>query len=100
MSRFHLIRVGAMGQVGRFAAVDVVRYPRHSRVVVRTRRGLEIGQVLTPPDDGDDARVFADGDILRGMTIEDDLLNARLEKHRHDAYEACARLLSEERVPA
>lgn len=89
-----------MGQVGRFAAVDVVRYPRHSRVVVRTRRGLEIGQVLTPPDDGDDSRAFADGDILRGMTVEDELLNARLEKHRHDAYEACARLLNTERIPA
>ena len=54
MSRFHLVRVGAMGQVGRFAAVDAVRYPRHSRVVLRTRRGLEIGQVLSPPDERDD----------------------------------------------
>ena len=48
MSHYHLVRVGAMGQVGRFAAVDAVRYPRHSRVVVRTRRGLEVGEVLTP----------------------------------------------------
>ena len=43
-----------MGQVGRFAAVDAVRYPRHSRVIVRTRRGLEIGEVLSPPDDAND----------------------------------------------
>ena len=38
-----------MGQVGRFAAVDAVRYPRRSRVIVRTRRGLEMGEVLCPP---------------------------------------------------
>jgi hypothetical protein len=38
-----------MGQVGRFAAVDAVRYPRHCRVIVRTRRGLEIGDVLAGP---------------------------------------------------
>jgi len=57
MSRFHLVRVGAMGQVGRFAAVDAVRYPRHTRVVLRTRRGLEIGQVLSPPDERDALRL-------------------------------------------
>jgi cell fate regulator YaaT (PSP1 superfamily) len=89
-----------MGQVGRFAAVDAVRYPRHSRVIVRTRRGLEIGSVLTEPDDRDEGRTFADGDILRGMTIQDELLEARLEKHRHDAYEACASLLAEHKLPA
>jgi hypothetical protein len=95
MSRFHLIRVGALGQVGRFAAVDAVRYPRRSRVVVRTKRGLEIGDVLAPPDDGDDDRAFADGEILRGMTVQDDLLHARLEKNRHEAYQACSSLLAD-----
>jgi hypothetical protein len=89
-----------MGQVGRFAAVDAVRYPRHSRVVVRTRRGLEIGDVLSPPDDRDDSRAFADGDILRGMTVQDDLLQARLEKHRQDAYAACAGMLGTSGVSA
>jgi len=100
MSRYHLVRVGAMGQIGRFAAVDAVRYPRHSRVVVRTRRGLEIGDVLSPPDDRDDIRTFADGDILRGMTVQDELLQARLEKHRQEAYDACAALLKNSGVPA
>jgi cell fate regulator YaaT (PSP1 superfamily) len=83
-----------MGQVGRFTAVDAVRYPRHSRVVVRTKRGLEVGDVLTPPDDRDEHRDFADGEILRGMTVQDDLLHARLEKHRQEAYAACAKLLT------
>jgi cell fate regulator YaaT (PSP1 superfamily) len=87
-----------MGQVGRFTAVDAVRFPRHSRVIVRTRRGLEIGEVLAAPDDSDAGRAEADGDLLRGMTIEDDLLVARLEKHRQAAYEACAKLLAENGV--
>ena len=69
MSHYHLVRVGAMGQVGRFAAVDAVRYPRRSRVIVRTRRGLEMGEVLCPPDDCDDGRTFADGELLRGVTV-------------------------------
>jgi cell fate regulator YaaT (PSP1 superfamily) len=86
-----------MGQVGRFTAVDAVRYPRRSRVIVRTRRGLEIGEVLTPPkDDGVQAR--NDGQILRGMTVEDELLQARLERNRQQAYEACTTLLAENRM--
>jgi cell fate regulator YaaT (PSP1 superfamily) len=100
MSRYHLVRVGAMGQVGRFSAIDAVRYPRRSRVIVRTRRGLEIGEVLAPPDDREDGRSYPDGELLRGMTVEDELLQARLERHRHEAYDACARLLSEQKLSA
>src|SRR5262245_36413925 len=100
MSRYHLVRVGAMGQIGRFAAVDAVRYPRHSRVIVRTRRGLELGEVLSPPDERDDGRAFADGDLLRGVTVQDELLQARLEKNRQAAYDACANLLAKDGVSA
>jgi cell fate regulator YaaT (PSP1 superfamily) len=84
-----------MGQVGRFAAVDAVRYPRRSRVIVRTRRGLEIGEVLGSASDRQDSRSSADGEILRGMTVQDELLHARLEKHRQEAYTACAGLLAQ-----
>ena len=100
MSHYHLVRVGAMGQVGRFAAVDAVRYPRRSRVIVRTRRGLELGEVLTPPEDSDDGRTFSDGELLRGVTVQDELLQARLEKNRQEAYAACAAMLAENRMSA
>jgi cell fate regulator YaaT (PSP1 superfamily) len=89
-----------MGQIGRFAAVDAVRYPRRSRVIVRTRRGLELGEVLSPPDETDDGRTFADGDLLRGVTVQDELLQARLEKNRQEAYTACAAMLAESDVSA
>lgn len=89
-----------MGQVGRFAAVDSVRYPRRSRVVVRTRRGLEVGDVLKPPDNQDDPRGFADGEVLRGLTVQDELLLARIEKNRLEAYNDCTQMLAELGVPA
>ena len=44
----HLVRVGNLGHVGRFASAEALRYPRRARVVVRTRRGLEVGEVLSP----------------------------------------------------
>jgi cell fate regulator YaaT (PSP1 superfamily) len=96
--RQHLVRVGALGHVGRFTAVDAVRYPRSARVVVRTGRGLELGEVLAGPEGADSGP--ADGSILRGVTVEDQLLEARLEKHRQAAYEACAARLAEMRSPA
>src|SRR5437870_3323563 len=100
MSHYHIVRIGAMGQVGRFAAVDAVRYPRRSRVIVRTRRGLEIGEVLCPPDDSGDGRTFPDGELLRGVTVQDELLQARLERNRQNAYAACAAMLAENAIPA
>lgn len=98
MGRFHLVRVGAQAQVGRFHAVDATRYPRGARVIVRTQRGLEVGEVLAAPGP-DDEWGEADGDLLRGMTVEDHLLEARLSKHRHEAYEACAGRLAELNLP-
>lgn len=88
-----------MGQVGRFAAVDAVRYPRHSRVIVRTQRGLEIGEILAPSEEhAPDAVV--DGQILRSMTVEDQLLESRLQQHRQEAYAACAGLLKKQNQSA
>ena len=98
MSQHHLVRVGALGTVGRFTAVDAVRYPRRARVVLRTGRGLEIGEVLAPPAASDRNR--GDGSILRRMTIEDQLLEARLEKNRHAAYGACVERLGQLKLDA
>lgn len=94
-----------MGIVGRFASADATRYPRRSRVIVRSARGLEIGEVLAEPESSDSSGLrkgasTVDGQILRRMTVEDDLLQARLEKHRHTAFAACTALLAEHRVPA
>ena len=98
MHRSHLIRVGAFGQIGRFVAHDGTLYPRTARVVLRTHRGLEIGEVLAQPAAvGDDGA--SDGTIVRGMTIEDELLQARLDKNRLAAHEACAARLEQLRLP-
>lgn len=76
-----------------------MRYPRGSRVICRTSRGLEVGEVLAPiGDDGGFGN--SDGSLLRGMTPEDHLLLARLEKHKDEAYSACQLLLAERRVSA
>ncbi|MAT71663.1 MAG: hypothetical protein CMJ58_19325 [Planctomycetaceae bacterium] len=96
---FHLVRYGLLGHLGRFSAADAVRYPRQSRVVVRSPRGLELGEIVAEPEAAA-AAPRLDGQILRRVTVEDDLLQARLDKHRHQAFEACQRLLAEHHVAA
>lgn len=92
------VRYGILGNIGRFSPVDALVYPRQSRVVIRSDRGLEVGEVLSGPQSTDAAR--ADGQILRRMSVEDQLLEARLEKHRDAAYLACQSLLSERGIEA
>lgn len=88
----HYVRIGVLGSVGRFAAVEARHYPRGARVICRTPRGLEVGEVLTGVELA--ANDPCDGALLRRVTVEDDLLVARLQKNRDEAYEACtARLI-------
>lgn len=99
MANQHYIRVGTLGQVGRFDATSGERFARGHRVVCRTRRGLEVGEVLKAPQ-GDEAYAPSDGAVLRRVTPEDDLLLARLERDRQAAFEACARLITERKLAA
>jgi cell fate regulator YaaT (PSP1 superfamily) len=96
MFRQHFVRIGVLGSVGRFAASGVERLHRGSRVVCRTHRGLEVGDILSPAEIGLDAQASEpEGEILRRVTIEDDLLIARLEKNRSEAFNACSARLCE-----
>ena len=94
MARSHLVRVGAMGVVGRFDAADAGRFARHERDRGAHARGLEIGEVLAEPEEFG-STVGGDGTILRGMTVEDRLLESRLAKNSHAAYAACQQRLNE-----
>jgi hypothetical protein len=88
----HLVRVGAMALVGRFRSADGAVYRRGARVIVRTARGLECGEVL---DADPESASGVDGPLLRRMTVEDELLAERLGRNRDAAYGACAGLLAE-----
>ncbi|MCA9188966.1 MAG: PSP1 C-terminal domain-containing protein [Pirellulaceae bacterium] len=88
----HLVRVGAMGHVGRFGAVEASIFARGARVICRTPRGLEVGEVLQGPHDL--SRGDLDGSLLRAVTSEDELLLLRLDQNRHEAFAACNELLA------
>lgn len=96
MTGHHLVRVGNLAHIGRFATTDAVRYTRNCPVVVRTSRGLETGRVLTWQEEPGES----DGVIIRRMTVEDELLAARLEHNKHRALEACSQRLAELNIDA
>ena len=93
----HLVRVGSMAQIGRFRSTDSLRYRRGDRVVLRTARGLELGEVLSVEEN---TTQEPDGTLLRGMTTADELLATRLDKNRHEAFQACSGLLAEQAIDA
>jgi hypothetical protein len=96
----YLVRVGVLGQVGRFRPVEATGFRRGTRVVCRTTRGVEIGQVLAPTQIPLAAEDLADGRILRPMTAEDELLWGHLERLASQSHEACQQWLKNEGIEA
>jgi cell fate regulator YaaT (PSP1 superfamily) len=90
-----------MGYVGRFESDEPIACVRGGRVVVRTSRGIEVGEVLLAA--AGDAATIDDqplaGRMLRLLTREDELLARGLREGEERAFEACRRLLAERQLP-
>ena len=82
-----------MGWTGRFRCLEPMKLPREARVVCRTARGLEVGRVLGTGSGRQETN--ESGALIRRLTIQDELLLARLEKDRAQACDACTQLLQE-----
>lgn len=101
------LRVGLLGQVGRFSLGEVGGLRRGDRVVCRTRRGIEVGVALgatqesncgsSNNSEGDDDR---DGRVLRRTTPEDELLWGHLRQLGEEAFQSCEAWLREQPVTA
>ncbi len=99
MSAMHLVQIGLLGKIGKFAAADHHAYPRDSEVVCRTARGLEIGRVICPVE-RTDSQHEQDGEVLRRTGREDRAIIERLDRFRDRAFLACSRLLEERNLSA
>lgn len=87
-----------MGVVGRYRSVDHVSYPRNHRVICRTQRGLEFGEVVCQIASDDYST--DDGELLRTVTQNDEMILERLQRHRDRAFLACQKLISERGISA
>jgi cell fate regulator YaaT (PSP1 superfamily) len=87
----YLVRFGAFAHIATFSSEAELSLARGNRVVCRTKRGLETGEVLTGSQiNGVDlnSTSFA-GHIIRRTTPQDEMLIARLEKNKDEAVSAC-----------
>jgi cell fate regulator YaaT (PSP1 superfamily) len=75
MPQSYLVQYGKCGFVGRFRPAGAEPHARGDRVVVRSRRGLELGTVLCEPAARFDAP--DDGDLLRAATDADAAAESR-----------------------
>ena len=104
MGAAHIVKIGLMGVVGHYDSADFNLYPRDTQVICRTGRGLESGTVICPIENefGDrsaGSHTKLDGEILRRVGTDDELILKRLEKHRDKAFHACQKLIIERNLP-
>jgi hypothetical protein len=95
----YLIRYGLWRQVGRFAP-NSPSLERGQRVVVRSHRGTELGEILikvmSPPEKTISPAASAEApQILRPATPDDFELARRLELQRPRCFELCQRAIQE-----
>jgi cell fate regulator YaaT (PSP1 superfamily) len=96
----YIVRHGAMRLLGEFTPADGSALDRGTRVVVRTERGQELGDVLcpsTPPAVAylpDPTR----GDILRRMTPDDIRREEQLREASKKQFEAGSKLVADHKL--
>jgi cell fate regulator YaaT (PSP1 superfamily) len=95
-----VVRYGQMRFLGEFAGLDDYAHPRGERVVVRTDRGTELGEVLCPSTDR--AALFLEnpirGEILRIASADDLAAEARLAERSGQGRDACREFIAKRRL--
>jgi cell fate regulator YaaT (PSP1 superfamily) len=93
----YIIRYGVMRFLGVFSAPAGQSFRRGMRVITRTDRGLEAGEILADatPDALGRLTDPPTGQILRAMTPEDANELARIEKHIGDELGVCQRYIAQ-----
>ncbi len=99
MNRF-VIRYGQMRHIGEYESVDEQSHPRGQRVIVRSDRGTEIGEVLCPATDR--TALFLEnpfrGQILRIATGEDLAAEDKLKQRTQAGLAACREFADKRRL--
>jgi cell fate regulator YaaT (PSP1 superfamily) len=97
----YLLSYGRLGDFGRFRSAKPLACGRGDRAVVRTHRGLEVGEVLRPSAPGH--AVFLPntsvGQLLRLVTADDEQALARSKQLARSVYARAASLAREPVLP-
>jgi cell fate regulator YaaT (PSP1 superfamily) len=100
MSQHFVVRYGQMRFLGEFVGMDGHAHPRGERVVVKTDRGTELGEVLCEATDRSAAFLENPyrGEILRVATAADLAMEDRLAERAARGSEACREFVGRRRL--
>jgi cell fate regulator YaaT (PSP1 superfamily) len=101
MGQQYIVRHGTMRLLGDFDAGESSTFAPRARVVVRTERGHELGQVLCETTDTTLGMLTepTHGDILRSVGPEDETALQRTKELSQKAFEACERFIAARELP-
>jgi cell fate regulator YaaT (PSP1 superfamily) len=93
----YIVRHGAMRLLGEYAAPPGEAFARGARVVVRSERGQELGDVLCPATPQAVAYLPepTQGEILRAMTDDDRRREQQIRENSRTQFDTAARLVRE-----
>jgi cell fate regulator YaaT (PSP1 superfamily) len=97
----YVVRYGVMRTLGVFSTGRGETFLRDARVIVRTDRGLEAGEVLCPATDeaAGQLRDPQRGQILRQMSADDENELSRMREQERNEFETCRRVIGELSLP-
>lgn len=101
MSNRYVVRYGVMRTLGIFTTSRGETLARGNRVVARTERGLEVGEVLLEATEAVVERMTDPrrGQVLRVMSTEDERESKRLLERQQREFESCKKHIAELKLP-
>ena len=100
VSKTYVVRFGQMRQLGEYTGLADQEHPRGQRVVVRSDRGTELGEVLCPATDR--TALFLEnpvqGQILRPASAEDLAAEAALAELQDEGFATCREFIARRRL--
>jgi cell fate regulator YaaT (PSP1 superfamily) len=96
----YIVRHGAVRFLGEFTALNNQRYLRGTDVIVRSDRGQEVGQVLSPASPQAVAMLSepTKGQILRPMTVEDKQRVQTIHDRQQHEFDTASRLIGDRKL--
>ncbi len=100
MAITYVVRHGQMRILGEYSGVPGQEHPRGQRVILKTDRGTELGEVLSQATDR--TALFLEnpvrGEILRAASAADLDAEARLADAKQAAFEACGEFINRRKL--
>ena len=100
MTKTYVVRYGQMRYLGEYVGLAGQEHPRGQQVVVRSDRGTELGEVLSPATDR--TALFLEnpvrGEILRVATAEDLAVETQMAELKEHGFATCREFIAKRRL--